>query len=136
MAVALLSVGLMGLLVFLLGLNVSRIRGSVMHNKAEEEARPESALRKAVRAHGNCIEYVPTLSLLILALGLRMPLPPVWVPVLMFGAVAARYVHAAGVLTGATIYSASPLRFIGALGTYITGAAMSVALIVHAIGLF
>ena len=65
-----------------------------------------------------------------------MPLPPVWVPVLMFGAVASRYVHAAGVLTGATIYSASPLRFIGALGTYITGAAMSVALIVHAIGLF
>lgn len=136
MAVALLSVGLMGLLVFLLGLNVSRIRGSVMHNQAEEEASPASALRKAVRAHGNCIEYVPTLSLLILALGLRMPMTPAWVSATMIAAVAARYIHAAGVLTGETIYSASPLRFVGALGTYITGAILSVALVFHAASLF
>ena len=136
MGVALLSLGLLGLLVFILGLNVSRIRGSVMHNQAEEEARPGSALRKAVRAHGNCIEYAPTLSLLILALGLRMPMAPVWVSVLMLAAVAARYIHAAGVLTSETIYTANPLKFVGALGTYISGAALSVALVVHAAGLF
>jgi len=136
MAVALLSVGLMGLLVFLLGLNVSRLRGSVMHTQAEEEANPKSALRKAVRAHGNCIEYVPTLSLLILALGLRMPLMPAWIAGVMLGAVAARYIHAAGVLTSESTHASNKLKFVGALGTYATGAVLSVLLVVHAVRLF
>ena len=80
----------MGLLVFLLGWNVSRERRSATHTQAEHEADPKSALRKAVRAPGNCIEYVPMLSLLILALGLRMPLMPTWIAVVMLLAVAAR----------------------------------------------
>lgn len=136
MAYALLSVGLMGLLVFLLGLNVSRIRGSVMHTQHEHEGDPKSPLRKAIRAHGNCIEYVPTLSLLILALGLRLPLMPWWVAGLMLAAVAARYIHAVGVLTSESIHTANPLKFIGAAGTYLTGSALAVALLFHAATLF
>jgi len=136
MAVALLSVGLMGLLVFLLGFNVSRLRGSVMHTQAEEEGNPRSALRKAVRAHGNCVEYVPTLSLLILALGLRMPLMPAWIAAVMLAAVAARYIHAAGVLTSENIYAPNKLKFAGALGTYVTGSILSVLLVIHAARLF
>ncbi len=136
MAIALLSVGLLGLLVFLLGFNVSRLRGSVMHTQAEHEANPKSALRKAVRAHGNCIEYAPTLSLLILALGLRMPLMPMWIGVIMVLAVAARYIHAAGVITSETIHTANKLKFVGALGTYVTGSILSVLLVVHAARLF
>ena len=136
MAIALLSVGLMGLLVFLLGFNVSRVRGSVMHTQAEEEANPHSALRKAVRAHGNCIEYAPMLSILILAIGNRTPIMPWWIAAIMLAAVAARYVHAAGVLTGETIHSPTPLKFVGALGTYLTGAALSAILVYRAATLF
>ncbi len=136
MIYALLSVSLMGLLVFGLGINVSRIRGSVMHIQHEHEADPKSALRKAIRAHGNCIEYVPTLSILILALGLRMPLTPWWVAALMLAAVAARYIHAAGVLTSESIHTANPLKFVGAAGTYLTGTALSIALLANAVTLF
>ncbi|MEL6212619.1 MAG: MAPEG family protein, partial [Pseudomonadota bacterium] len=88
MSVALLSVGLLALLVFLLGLNVSRERRSVILTQHEAEADPKSALRKAIRAHGNCIEYVPMLSVLILAIGNRTPILPVWLAALMLAAVA------------------------------------------------
>ena len=86
MAIALLSVGLMGLLVFLLGLNVSRERRSVVVTQHEAEADPKSSLKRAIRAHGNCVEYVPMLSLMILALGLRLPILPPWIAALMLSA--------------------------------------------------
>ena len=136
MPYALLSVGLMGLLVFLLGFNVSRVRGSVMHQQHEAEGDPKSPLRKAIRAHGNCIEYAPTLSLLILALGLRLPLMSSWIAAVMLAAVASRYIHAAGVLTAPSIHTGTPLKFIGALGTYITGSILAVLLVYKAALLF
>ena len=136
MAHALLSVGLLGLLVFLLGANVSRERRSVTVTQHEAEADPKSALRKAIRAHGNCIEYVPMLSLMILAIGLRLPLMPVWISVLMLAAVASRYVHALGILTGGSVFEANAMKAIGALGTYVTGLVLAVILIMHAATLF
>ena len=136
MAVSLLSVGLLGLLVFLLGANVSRERGSVIKTQHEHEANPESALRKAIRAHGNCIEYVPMLSLMILAVGLRSPLLPTWIAVLMLIAVASRYIHAAGVLTGESVYKANMMKRIGAVGTYATGILLSGILVGRAAALF
>jgi uncharacterized protein len=136
MAVALLSVGLLGLLVFLLGANVSRERRSVTVTQHEAEADPTSTLRRAIRAHGNCIEYVPMLSLMILALGLRLPLLPGWIAALMLAAVASRYIHAVGILTGGSVHEANALKKIGAAGTYLTGAVLSVVLIVRAIALF
>ncbi|MBT8472339.1 MAG: MAPEG family protein [Marinicaulis sp.] len=137
MAVSLLCVGLLGLLVFLLGANVSRVRQSVAVTQHEDEANPESSLRKAIRAHGNCIEYVPMLSLMILAIGLAIPmLVSKWIVGLMFAAVASRYIHAIGILTGGSVYAGNPLKTIGAVGTYVTGAALSVILIVRAAGLF
>ncbi len=136
MAYALLSVGVLGLLVFFLGANVSRTRRSVTVTQNEAEADPNSALRKAIRAHGNCIEYVPMLSLMILALGLRFPLMPPWIAALMFTAVASRYVHAIGILTGGSVYEANLLKSIGAIGTYLTGIVLSVILIAHAAALF
>ncbi|NOX83694.1 MAG: MAPEG family protein [Alphaproteobacteria bacterium] len=136
MAIALLSVGLLGLLVFLLGANVSRERRSVTITQHEAEADPASALRRAIRAHGNCIEYVPMLSLMILALGLRLPLLPGWIAALMLAAVASRYIHAVGILTGGSVHEANALKKIGAAGTYLTGAVLSVVLIIRAIALF
>lgn len=136
MAVSLLSVGFLGLLVFLLGANVSRERGSVVKTQHEHEANPKSALRKAIRAHGNCIEYVPMLALMILAVGLRSPLLSPWVAAIMLLAVASRYVHAVGVLTGGSVYAGNPLKAIGAVGTYLTGLLLSVILVVRAVALF
>jgi len=136
MAIALLSVGLLGLLVFFLGANVSRERGSVIKTQHEAEADPKSSLRKAIRAHGNCIEYVPMLSLLILAVGLRSPLLPTWIAALMIAAVASRYIHAVGVLTGESVYAGTPLKAIGAIGTYVTGIVLSGVLVWRAAALF
>ncbi len=136
MAVALLSVGLLGLLVFLLGANVSRERRSLTVTQHEAEADPKSALRRAIRAHGNCIEYVPMLSLMILALGLRLPLLPGWIAGLMLAAVASRYIHAIGIMTGGSVHEANALKKIGAAGTYLTGALLSVILIIRALALF
>ncbi len=137
MAIALLSVGLLGILVFLLGANVSRVRQSVAVTQHEAEADPESRLRKAIRAHGNCIEYVPMLSLMILAIGLAIPmLMSKWIVALMLAAVASRYVHAAGIITGGSIYSANLMKQIGAAGTYLTGLILSVILVIRALSLF
>ena len=136
MATALLSVGLLGLLVFLLGANVSRERGSVIKTQHEAEADPASSLRKAIRAHGNCIEYVPMLSLMILAVGLRSPMLPWWIIALMYAAVASRYIHAAGVLTGGSVYEGNALKAIGAVGTYLTGVLLSAVLVYRAAILF
>ena len=136
MATALLSVGLLGLLVFLLGANVSRERRSVTVTQHEAEADPASSLRKAIRAHGNCIEYVPMLALMILAVGLRSPLLPTWIAVLMFAAVASRYIHAAGVLTGGSVYEGNAMKAIGAIGTYLTGVLLSGILVYRAALLF
>ena len=136
MAIALLSVGLLGLLVFLLGINVSRERGSVILTQHEAEADPSSGLRKAIRAHGNCIEYVPMLALMIMALGLRLPVMPMWISALMVVAVIGRYVHAVGVLTGESIYKPNPLKTIGALATYISGIIFAIVLVVRAFALF
>ncbi|MEM8934922.1 MAG: MAPEG family protein [Pseudomonadota bacterium] len=136
MPYALFSVGMLGLLVFFLGQNVSLVRRSVAVTQREEEADPKSALRKAIRAHGNCIEYSPMLALMILALGLRMPLTPWWIAALMLLAVAARYIHALGILTAESIYATNSLRFIGASLTYVTGLALSAILIWRATLLF
>lgn len=137
MAYALLSVGLLGLLVFLLGANVSRERRTVTVTQHEAEADPSSALRKAIRAHGNCIEYVPMLSLMIMAIGLAIPmLMSWWVIALMFAAVASRYVHALGILTGGSVYEANAMKSIGAFGTYFTGTVLSIILVIRAASLF
>jgi len=135
MAIALLSVGLLGLLVFLLGANVSRVRGAVVKSQHEHEANPESELRKAIRAHGNCIEYVPMLSVMILAVGLGSPLLPTWIGAVMIAAVASRYIHAVGVLTGASVYKGNAMKAIGAVGTYLTGILLSGLMVGRAIAL-
>ena len=53
----------------------------------------------------------------------------------MLGAVASRYAHAFGILTGGSIYSANVLKRIGAGGTYVTGLILSLVLVIRAISL-
>jgi len=136
MAIALLSVGLLGLLIFILGMNVSRERRSVTVTQHEAEADPKSGLRKAIRAHGNCIEYVPMLSLMILALGLRFPIMPMWISVLIIIAVVSRYMHAVTIIKSDNIYQATTSKFIAAAGTYVAGSILAIILIAQSISLF
>jgi hypothetical protein len=80
---------------------------------------------KMVRAHGNATEYAPMLAVLILLLGAREP--STWVLWTMWIVTVSRYLHAAGMIFSPTLAKPHPLRFIGALGTYLGGLALCVA---------
>src|SRR5216110_2616980 len=99
---AVLCMGLLGLLVFGLGLAVS-----------------------LVRAHGNAAEYAPMLALLTWYLGSHQPGRfVVWTFV---AATAFRYLHALGMILAKSLDGVDPLRFVGALGTYVTGLVLVIA---------
>ncbi len=127
MNVAMVCTGLLGLLVFGLGLGVSMTRGRTGANFGFT-ADPADQLYKLVRAHGNATEYAPMLAVLFVVLGLRQP--SAWVVWTIAAATIARYLHAAGMILSPTLARPYPLRFLGALGTYLTGLALAVALLV------
>ena len=88
---------------------------------------PRTRSYKLVRAHGNTIEYVPILAVLILVLGMREP--STWVLWVIVGVTLGRYLIVAGMLLSSTLMQPHPLRFIGAAGTYSLGLVLCVALI-------
>jgi uncharacterized membrane protein YecN with MAPEG domain len=95
------------------------------------DADPGSSLYKAQRAHGNTVEYAPMLAVLMLALA-QTP-QPAWVLWTMAAATFFRYLLAAGILFPATMARPNPMRFLGALGTYIAGVVLAAALVIQAI---
>lgn len=125
MTTALICTALLGLLLVGLGLFVSLRRGR-SERVIGYDPSPADPLHKAVRAHGNTAEYAPMLAVLMLALGVQGPAG--WVMGVMWAAVASRYVIVVGLLVG-SLDQANPLRFVGALGTYLSGAALCVALL-------
>ena len=118
---------LLGLLVFGLGLGVSMLRASTKTNIGSTTD-PKDRLYKMVRAHGNATEYAPMLAILILFLGARQP--AAWLVWTFIAATVCRYLHAAGMLMSPTLDQPHPLRFVGALGTYVTGLILAVAALV------
>jgi uncharacterized protein len=123
-------VALLGLLLFLLGANVTRhraIRGGTGNQMPTD---PADRMFIAIRAHGNAAEYVPTLCVLLLVCGTLSD--GWWVDVLAVAAVVVRMSHAVGMLTSTTMASHGPLRDVGALGTYATGIALAVTAVVAA----
>ncbi len=56
-----------------------------------------------------------------------------WVAALAIAAMGVRTVHAVGMLTSETLADHGPLRDVGALGTYATGVALGVTVIVMVI---
>ena len=115
---------LLGLLIFVLGANVTRhraIRGSTGNQQPTD---PADRMFIAQRAHGNAAEYVPTLAVLILVCGTLSD--GWWVDVLAVAAVVARYLHAYGLLSAQTLAAHGPVRDAGAIGTYLTGIALAV----------
>ena len=123
MTTAIVCTALLGFLLFMLGLSVSAARGSGKAGAYPSD--PTDPFFKRIRAHANTAEYAPMLAVLILLTGSRNP--SAWVLWTMGLAVASRYAIVAGILLSPTLDRPQPLRFIGGLGTYITGAALSVA---------
>lgn len=125
-----LCFGLLGLLPFALGFWVSINRGRAASNCGYPDD-PAHPLHKAARAHGNCIEYVPALMVLIVAL---VQLAPgsltMWLAV---AATAGRYLHAAGMLMSPTLAKPHPLRVAGSVLTYFPGLIMAIVVIVKVV---
>jgi len=129
MTIAIVCTALLGLLVFGLGTAVSLTRGST-NTVFGYSADPTDRLHKLCRAHANAAEYVPILAILMLITGARDP--ATWMLGTFVAATVFRYVHAAGTVFPATLAAPNPLRFIGALGTYVAGFALVVATLLRA----
>jgi uncharacterized membrane protein YecN with MAPEG domain len=126
MTTAIISTAILAAMLFALGLNVSRARGVTAKSGGSQfPDDPTSGLLKAIRAHGNAAEYVPTLIVLFLVVGARSP-GAVAIP-LIAGASAARLIHAYGLLTSPSLAIPTKLRLIGSLGTYLFGIGLAVA---------
>lgn len=121
---------LLGIMLFLLGANVTRHRAT-RGSEEQVPTDPSDRLLIAQRAHGNAAEYVPTMLVLLLLCSALTD--GWWVSVLGIAAVAVRTIHAIGILTSTTLAEHGPLRDVGALGTYLTGAALGVTAIVAAL---
>ncbi|MEH6548692.1 MAG: MAPEG family protein [Pseudomonadales bacterium] len=130
MSIPLICISLLGFLVIGLGFAVSSFRAKedVLF---EYPVDPENSLYKAVRAHGNTIEYAPILALLIYILGQYEASG--WILWCMVLATFCRYLHAAGIMFPQSVAKPNPMRFIGALGTYISGFGLCIALFLQAI---
>ncbi len=127
MTVALTCIALLGVLLFGVGLAVSLTRGRTT-TLIGHPADPADSLHKLVRAHGNTAEYAPLLAVLMLAVALNEP--ATWTLWCMGLATASRYVFAIGMIASPTLAKPHPLRFVGALGTYVTGLVLCVALVI------
>jgi uncharacterized protein len=126
MTTAIICTAILAAMLFLLGANVSRMRGvQAKAGGPQLPTDPADRLLIAIRAHGNAAEYVPTLIVLFLLVGARSP-AVVAIP-LIVGATLVRIVHAYGMLSARSLASASGPRLAGAIGTYLFGVALAVA---------
>ncbi|GAA1699431.1 MAPEG family protein [Kribbella yunnanensis] len=124
--ITIICMALLGILLFLLGANVTRHR-AMRGGGNQAPTDPADPLLIAVRAHGNAAEYIPTLLVLLLVCSF---LSNSWVvEALAIAALVVRTTHAIGMLTAKTLAAHGPLRDIGALGTYLVGIATGITAI-------
>jgi len=121
-----LCVGLLGLLVVVGGFYVSicRARAKIVQGYPDDPAHP---LHKAVRAHGNTIEYAPMIAVMIAMLSQGRP--PIWVVFCMIGATLGRWLIFFGLAGCHSLARPNPIRAIGALMTYVFGALLALYLV-------
>jgi uncharacterized membrane protein YecN with MAPEG domain len=125
MNVGIICTAVLGLLLFGLGLYVSAMRGRTGRNIGFD-AGAIDPLHRAVRAHGNTAEYAPFFA--VLFLWFAMHPGPAWVSIAIVLATAARVLIVAGLLWGGSLDKPNPMRFLGALLTYVTGIALAIRL--------
>jgi uncharacterized protein len=126
MTTAIICTAILAALIFVLGSNVSRMRGATAKaGGSQMPTDPASPLLKAIRAHGNAAEYVPTLIVLFLLVGARSP-AVVAIP-LIVGATLSRLAHAYAMLASKTLAAENAPRLAGAMGTYAFGLGLAIA---------
>ena len=126
MTTAIACIALLGVLLFGLGFAVSGKRGNTKTLTGTSND-PTDPLHKLIRAHANTAEYAPMLAILMLALASMSP--AFWILCCMGTATASRYLIVAGLILPPTMNEAHPLRFVGALGTYLSGFGLCVGLL-------
>lgn len=124
------AIAVLGLIVFVLGANVTRHRAQRGATGNQMPSDPADRMFIAQRAHGNAAEYVPTLIGLIIVCSFFTD--SWWLNTLSLAAMAARLVHAVGMLRSSTLADHGPMRDAGAVGTYATGIALAITAIVVA----
>lgn len=124
--VALYCTAALGLLLFLLGLAVSifRFRSGIGAGQSVEK---NSMLNKLIRAHANTAEFAPFLAVLFLYFGWRGPSDVVLG--LIVAVTTCRFLLVIGLLAWPSLAKPNPVRFVGALGTYLLGAALCVIMV-------
>lgn len=130
MHMAAVCTGVLGLLVFGLGMGVSLTRGAT-NTVIGYNPDPADRLYKMVRAHGNATEYNPMLAVLILYLGAHQP--AAWLQWMFVVAALSRVLHAAGMILSPTLAKPQPLRAVGAVGTFVAGLVLAVAAMLVAV---
>jgi uncharacterized membrane protein YecN with MAPEG domain len=123
---ALICTACLGILLFGLGFTVSVLRARE-RTTSGFAADPANILTKAVRAHGNTAEYAPFLAVRFLYRGAHGP--SAYLLGLMVAATACRFLVAFALIAWPTMAKPNPARFVGALGTYVFGALLSMALL-------
>ena len=128
MQVPVICVAILALLIFLLGFLVSMVRGKTgIIYYAGSLDDPTSFLTKAVRALGNTVEFAPILALMFLYLGTTNP--DNWVYWAIIIATISRVLMVVGFLTARTLSKIHPLKAVGAMGTYLSGIALCIAMV-------
>jgi uncharacterized membrane protein YecN with MAPEG domain len=132
MQVPVICVTILALLIFLLGFLISMVRGKtgiIYYSGSLDD--PTSFLTKAVRALGNTVEFSPILAIMFLYLGTTDP--DNWVLWTMIVATISRVLMVVGFLTAETLSKIHPLKAVGAIGTYFSGMALCVAMVISVV---
>ena len=117
------------ILYFVLAINVSMTRRKTRTGIGAGND-PGGPMNKAVRAHGNAAEYVP----IFVALFLYFLLAGAggWITWVVVIVTTCRVLHALGMFMSKDFNSPPhPLRALGALGTYLGGLALGIALLMR-----
>lgn len=124
--VALYCTAALGGLLFLLGLAVSllRFRSGVGAGPSDER---NSLLNRVIRAHANTAEFAPFLGVLFLYFGWHGA--SATVVSLIIAATICRFLIVVGLVAWPSLGRPNPARFVGALGTYLCGAALCAAMV-------
>jgi uncharacterized protein len=125
----LLCAGLLALLLFGLGLAVSVERGRAGRLGGIPDDH-KSLLFRLIRAHGNAAEYVP--AAIAFALYFAVSGASAVATALILCLTLARYIHAAALVFGRDMSRFGVARFIGGMGTYVTGLGLAAVAITTA----
>nr|WP_306799401.1 MAPEG family protein [Alcanivorax quisquiliarum] len=126
-----ICIALLFFLLIMLGVLVTVGRGR-FNTLIGHSSDPEDTLHKWVRAHSNTAEYAPALMVMIYLVSLNSN--PTWVWWCVVLVTACRFLFVAGILFPKTMAKPNPMRFVGAVGTYVFGVGLCWVVVQRALG--